>query len=282
MSVSKIGARNMILSVLFFNLGHMVVKFLPHMPFYQLVFIRAAAVVLLVAPILWAKKIGFRGKNPKLLFYRGFFGTIALVSYFYGLQRMPLTSAVTIQYLSPLVTLILAQVFLKEPGSRNQWICFLFSFLGVYLVQGFDPRITPNVVISSGISVLASACAYNLVRMLKDYDHELLVVFYFHLVVLPFVTPFAIGSWVAPTSYEWVLLMLMAGATLLAQMFMTMSYQTDKAADVAIYNFLGTPLTFVLGYFFFSETLGLIPTLGILLILVSVWFSRDKKIAIGS
>lgn len=271
------GVKAMWLSVIFFAVGHSVVKWLPHIPFYQLVFLRALITATICIAVLRMKRASLIGRNKKLLFFRGLAGTIALTTYFYSLQHMPLASAITIQYLSPVLTLLIAHFVLKERTTALQGVFFFFAFVGVLLVKGFDPRVSHFALLMSLISVVASATAYNLVRALKDYDDELVVVLYFTAVTLPFVGPFAIADWVSPTLRDWPFILAMGVFTLLAQYFMTMAYHQKSASDVAIYNYFGVFIALGIGYFFFDETFSAISLSGMALILVSVVLSSRFK-----
>jgi len=207
---------------------------------------------------------------------RGVAGTIALTAYFYSLQHMPLASAVTIQYLSPILTLLIAHYVLKEKTTGRQALWFFVAFLGVLLVKGFDPRISTFALIVSFVSVVASAFAYNFVRMLRASDHELVVVLYFTLVTIPIIGPFAIYNWQWPSLRDWGFILCIGVFTQLAQLFMTMSYQREKASDVAIYNNLGILIALGIGYFFFDEGFSLLSLAGMAVILVAVLLGSKK------
>jgi drug/metabolite transporter (DMT)-like permease len=56
---------------------------------------------------------------------RGVFGVIALTSFFYTLKELPIAIAVTVQYLSPLFTVLLAVHLLGERVRPIQWLFFL-------------------------------------------------------------------------------------------------------------------------------------------------------------
>lgn len=269
----------MLLSVFFFSFGHAAVKWVTHIPFYQLVFLRAAITIIICVIFMKMKRISFVGKNLKLLLWRGLAGTVALTAYFYSLQNMPLASAVTIQYLSPILTLLFAHFFVGEKTQKSQGIYFLSAFVGIFCVKGFDPRVSIFTLGVSLLSVVASAIAYNLVRVSKDYDHELVVVLYFPLVTLPLVGPFAIHDWVTPTIRDWGFILVIGVFTQLAQMLMTMAYHRSRASDVAIYNYLGIFVALGIGYFFFNESFSLLSIAGMVLIMISVLLSyRDNKI----
>lgn len=267
----------MILSVLFFSFGHIAVKWVPHIPFYQLVFLRAAITIALSLPIMLALRVPVKGNSYKNLVLRGAFGTVAVISYFYSLQNMPFASAVTIQYLSPLLTIVLAQFILNEKPTGRQWFLFLVAFVGVFLVKGFDDRIHWTAAVVSLLSVVASAIAYNMVRLLRNSDHELTVVLYFPLVTLPVTAPFALMNWVSPSLRDIGFILMIGVFTQLAQVLMTVAYHREKAADVAIYNNLGVLFALILGYLFFLETFSWTSVMGMILVLISVAMATYRR-----
>jgi drug/metabolite transporter (DMT)-like permease len=264
------GVQEMLLSVVFFTLGHAAVKWVPHIPFYELVFLRAVIFVVICVGYMRIHRVSFTGHNKKLLFVRGLAGTIALVTYFYSLQHMPLASAVTIQYLSPILTVLMAHFILREKATPYQFLCFFIAFLGVLLVKGFDSRVEGWTLIVSLISVVASAYAYNMVRLLRGSDHEIVVVLYFPLVTIPIVGPFAVANWVSPSLRDWVFILLIGVFTHFAQLMMTRAYHKRTHADLAVYNYLSVILAFAIGYWFFNETFSWGSVAGIGVILTAV------------
>ena len=54
---------------------------------------------------------------------------------------------------------------------------------------------------------------------------------------------------------------------------MTKGYQLERAADISVFNYLGTIYAILIGFFLFSETLGLVSLGGIGLILTGVILS---------
>lgn len=279
---SSDGVGAMLLSVLLFSLGHAAVKWVPHIPFYQLVFLRALITAVICVFIIKTKKMSLKGNNLRLLLARGLAGTVALTAYFYSLQHMPLASAVTIQYLSPILTLIGAHFFLKEKANGRQTLAFALAFVGVMMVKGFDPRISGFVLTISLISIVASATAYNLIRVLRHHDHELIVVLYFPLVTLPLVGPFAIQSWVWPSLQDWGFILVVGVFTQLAQVFMTIAYHRRQASDVAVYNYLGILIALAIGYYFFNESFSFLSLFGMGVITAAVLYGSRSKPALQS
>jgi drug/metabolite transporter (DMT)-like permease len=271
------GIRYLMLATLFFSAMNIGVKYIDRIPSHEIVFIRALVTLLVGYILLRRAGLDPRGNNKKYLLLRGIFGTIAMILYFYTVQHMPLASAVTIQYLSPIFTVVIAGLLLKEPPRPIQWLFFLISFGGVFLVKGFDPRVSVTDLLLGIGAAVGSAFAYNFIRKLKSTDHPLVVVFYFSLITVPVVGIFCLYSWVVPTLEEWVVMIGIGLAVTIAQIFMTRAYQMEKAANISNFNYLGTLYALILGFLLFDETFGLLSLAGIVLIVFGVLMSSRYR-----
>ena len=91
----------MLFATLFFSMMNVAVKLLPHIPPVEIVFFRSVVSLVLSIGILKSFKIPVWGNNHKLLILRGASGAMALILYFRLIQEIPLASATTILFLSP-------------------------------------------------------------------------------------------------------------------------------------------------------------------------------------
>ena len=126
----------MFLSTLCFALANVFVKQVAHLPTMEIVFFRCALGVIFCYIGLRKANADWRGSNRKLLLLRGLFGTTALYFFFLTVQNIPLASAMTIQYLSPIFTTIIAIFLLKESVKLFQWFCYALAFVGVLFGRG--------------------------------------------------------------------------------------------------------------------------------------------------
>jgi drug/metabolite transporter (DMT)-like permease len=101
----------MLISVGCFAAVNLMVKFLPHLPATELVLFRSLITFLLSYTLLKRKKVNPWGRDKKWLLIRGIAGTTALTMFFYTIQKMPLSAAVTVQYLSPFLLLLLLDYY---------------------------------------------------------------------------------------------------------------------------------------------------------------------------
>ena len=271
----------MFISTFCFALANIFVKQVSHLPTMEIVFFRCAFGVIFCYVGLRKANADWKGSNRKLLLLRGLFGTTALYFFFLTVQNIPLASAMTIQYLSPIFTTIIAVFLLKESVKLFQWFCYLLAFAGVLFIEQFDARISLFFLFLGVISAFCSGVAYNLVRNLRGREHPLTVVFHFQLVGLIVGFLFTIFNWQTPRGWDWFYLLLIGVFSQLGQIFLTNALQKEKAASVAIVNYTGLIYGLFVGWFVFGEAQTLESMAGMILVVVgvvlSVIYSKRQK-----
>ncbi|TGE17231.1 EamA/RhaT family transporter [Hymenobacter elongatus] len=272
----------MLLSTLLFAFMNVCVKMLPHLPPLEIILFRSLMSVGLSYAMLRALRIRPWGTNHFFLIARGATGAISLILYFFTLQKMPLATAVTIQYLAPIFTAILGIFIVREKVQPWQWLFFLLSFLGVLVVEGVDTRVDLLYVGLGVVSALFAGFSYNSIRRLKGKEDPLVVVFYFPMVALPIAAVYCLFQWVQPQGWDWLWLLLTGLFTQGAQLAMTKAYQAEKLSSVANLNYIGIVYAVGLGLLLFGETFHAVSYLGMVLVLVGVvlntWYtSRQAK-----
>lgn len=273
------GLQAMFLSTLFFSGMNVCVKLLPRIPTHEIVFFRALGMFAICAALASARAhLSLRGVHHKDLILRGVFGSLGLVAYFYTLKHMGFASAVTLQYLNPIFSSVLAIVILRESVRWFQWLFFALSFVGVWWVKGFSGDIAPLYLLIGVGSAMFSGLAYNYVRKLRGRESPLVVIAYFAGITLLGVGPYTATHWVQPLGMEWVYLILVGVLTYVAQFLMTLAYQAERVAIVANLNYLGLVYALVLGYFVFGETVSWQAVVGMVLIVVGVILGSNRKI----
>ena len=260
----------MLISVVGFALMNLTIKFLDRLPATELVLFRCFISLCLCLYALRRKNIQVLGNNKKWLIIRGLCGVTGLALFFYTLQQLPIGSAVTLQYLSPIFTAILGIFILGEHVRLPQWFFFLISFAGIAIVKGFDTNITPTLFLAGLGSALFSGLAYASVRKLKDTDHPLVVVLYFPLIATPIMLVASLFNWVQPRGWEWALLLLVGIFTQSAQINMTKALQSAEANEITGMKYLGIVFALAFDFFIFDVAYSVYALFGIGLVLFGV------------
>ncbi len=76
----------------------------------------------------------FAMPRPGLQLMRGAAVAVATIAFFAALALMPLAEATTIVFASPIITALLAPIFLNERASWITWIAAVMAFVGVAIV----------------------------------------------------------------------------------------------------------------------------------------------------
>jgi drug/metabolite transporter (DMT)-like permease len=271
----------MFLSTLSFAMANVFVKQLSHIPAMEIVFFRCSIAALFCFIGLYRAGADWKGNNRTLLLLRGIFGTGALFLFFVTVQNIPLASAITIQYLSPIFTTVIAIFVLSEKVRLPQWFFYTIAFAGVLLIERFDPRISWFYLMIGIVSAFGSGVAYNLVRSMKGREHPLTVVLHFQLVgiVVGFISLFF--DWRMPTGWDWVYLLMVGVFSQLGQIFLTNALQREAVAGVAIVNYSGIVYAVLIGWIVFGEGQTAWSMAGMLLVilgvLLSVLYSRRVR-----
>lgn len=222
--------------------------------------------------LLWRRET-LRTRFWKGHLWRGATGTISLVAYFYAMGKLPLATAITLNYTSPLWLTLLSALLLKERFSSRLVFATALGFLGVGMllrpVVASDQAVVGMIGLASGFF---AACAYVNVKKLGEAGEPAWrVVFYFSLIgtfgsalVQPLTGPFhAINA-----GNLWPLLGVGLAATL-AQLAMTRAYHSGNTLVVGVFAYSTVIFAALAGLVFFNEQLPLLAWMGMLVIIAS-------------
>ena len=208
----------------------------------------------------------------------------ALFLFFVTVKEMPLASATTIQYLSPVFTVLLATRLLGEKVRPVQWFLFAIAFIGIILIKGVDERVSYLFLGIGLVSAMISGIAYNAIMKCRETDHPITVVMYFPLIATPIMGTACITvDWVLPQGMEWMLLLLLGVFTQIAQIYMTKALHADHSSTIMPFKYFGVIYALGIGFFFFDERLPWLSLLGIAVVVLAVILntfvkSRNKKL----
>ena len=272
----------MILASLVYAGMNWCIKYVGEIPATEVVFFRSLVTLSISWVLIKRKKLNPFGSHKKLLILRGIFGFIGLTLYIYTVQRMSLASAVTIQYLSPIFTTIIAVFVLKQGVKWIQWLFFAGAFGGVFLIKGYDPTVDFWLLFVGVIGAIGAALAYNTIGMLKGKEDPIVIVFYFPFITIPIAGIYLLFYWVTPTWFEVGMLLLAGVFAQYAQVFMTKAYQMENVANVSLLTYLGVIWALLIGFFDFNEVYTAPALIGMGIIVLSIFFNIIFKTKVQS
>lgn len=261
-------------------LGNPDNELVPHLqkyPAHELVFFRSLVSFTISAVIIKHRKLPILGNNRKWLLLRGTAGMLALTIFFFTLHKLPLAIASTLQYLSPIFTVLIASQLFHEKVSKIQYISSLVAFAGVIFIgsNGFSGGLNaqkPDLFwMGMGIlSAVLSGVAYNAISKLKETEETINIVIYFPMLALPLTGIWCLFEFTVPRGIEWLILLTIGIFTQIAQVCMTRAFLSTNTAIVAPFQYIGAIYALVSGWFIFNEQLEFLSLIGVCMILFGV------------
>ena len=147
---------------------------------FEKMFVHNMVGVVIFGIILLKKRISFVGKEPKLLFYRAFFGFLSTLFVVVAttFSQRPLFELSVLTSTSAIFTMITAALWLKEKVGKMQYLVVLVCFLGVVITVRPSPALlTDPFCLFAILGAAFGGAAYCVVRKLKDAAHPYTVVF---------------------------------------------------------------------------------------------------------
>jgi len=250
---------------------NVMVKMLEGIPSHEIVLFRSVITFIITFYLLRRNNIAPLGKSHRLIMIgRGVAGSIALMIFFYTIKHLPLATAVTVGYLSPIFTIIFSSLLLREHVNWKQWLFFAFSFTGIVFINGIELNGDTTLVLLGVLGAACSGLAYNALRKTAGFVDPLVVVFYLPLITIPVITPFCVQHWVTPHGWEWLILLGVGVVTQFAQLNMTKAYQMERAGSIANWAYLGVVFALIFGYFIFEERYDVVAIFGMLIVVAGI------------
>ncbi len=261
-----------LISAVLFALMSALIRFLGvRYPVGEVVFYRSAfAIVPVMAVYAWRGELMavVRTERPLGQAGRGALSIVGMFCNFGALARLPLIESNAISFTSPLFSVALAALILKERVRIYRWSAVVVGFIGVLVVlapHSSSAQLTLATASLAGVlygiaGSFANAGTVIQTRRLTQSESTSSIVFYFSLsCALAGLATWPFG-WVKPSGGEFAVLVGIGVLGGSAHIFLTESYRYASASVVAPFDYTTMIWALVLGYLMFGET----PTLTII------------------
>ena len=206
------------------------------------------------------RRSAFTFQRLDLLFYRGFFGGLAVLCYFMAIEHINVGVATLLNYTAPLFSGIFSILFLHERISPKVLLPMPIALTGVFLVVHAHAR--PGDILGFATwelvglaSAVLSGAAVTAMRAARRGENSWAVYTSFCLLGTILTAPFAIATWKNPTAEEWLSLAATSVFAIGAQLLLTFSLRWVDALTVGVISQLAVVVAMLLGVTFLGEHL---------------------------
>jgi len=247
----------------------------------EIVFYRSFINLFFMLALVTARRIPVKTPLWRLHVQRSVSGCISLMLYFYAISLLPLASAVTLSYTSPLFLAVYLVLLSKARLRGGMIFALVLGFLGVLLLlrPSFQAEQLFGGVIGLASGMVAGLAYFNVKELGARGEAEERIVFYFALVSTVVSTVWMTFSEFHPVDWRGALLLLGVGSFgTLAQLVMTRAYKRGNTLVSASLAYSTVIFASLFGMLFWKETLTAGAWSAIALIVssgvFSTWYSR--------
>jgi len=245
----------------------------------ELVFYRSSISLIFIIAIMRWNNVSYSSNYMKLHLTRSSIGFISLLFFFYAINHLPLSTAISLNYTSPLFLGLLMPLILKRRVKKWLFLAVTIGFLGVFFIlkPTFENQDYFAGLIGL-ISGLGAAMAYLFVTQLGQLKEPVLrTIFYFTLISTICSGFMMLFGEIHNTKFEHALILLGLGVSAtVAQIAITKAYHVGNTLGNAGLSYLTIIFATIIGVVWFDEFIDSQTALGILLIIISGIFASKK------
>jgi drug/metabolite transporter (DMT)-like permease len=192
-------------------------------------------------------------KQPEIHFIRCFIAMVGSMGFCLGARTLPMANLYAIEFMSPLMMVLLCIFLLKEKVEIHRIIAALVGFLGILIVvrPGFDAFQIGSLYAIGGRMCFSVASI--LIKRLSTTDTKNAVAVYYLLMCIvfnAFILPFV---WVTPTYFELCLLIGIGVIGGIAHICLTFAFYVAPVAVVAPFEYTALLWATLTGFIVWGE-----------------------------
>ena len=244
----------MVLSIFMFSFGDAMGKFLVGTySVGQLLFLRACAALLLLAPLIWKQRHQFlQLERPGLQLFRVMLSTLEVAAFFLATVYLPLADVITYYLAGPIFVTAMSAIFLREKVGWRRWTAILVGFCGVLIaLRPSAQTVSLPALIALGGS-LSFATLMLITRSLRKTPDIVMA-------SSQFIGTFSLGAvlsafhWVPPTPGSLVFFALAGCISVTALFCVNRSLKLAPASVVVPYQYSMIVWAVIFGFFVFGD-----------------------------
>jgi drug/metabolite transporter (DMT)-like permease len=213
----------------------------------------------------------------RLHIFRGVNGLVSMLIWFYVITVLPLSEAVSISFIGPILITLVAIFFLKEKVKTHSWIASFVGFVGILIIlrpgfKEFNPAYF-YCFASVGLGVISNI----LVKVMTKTEKPQTIVAYMSFIMLICSIPFAF-PYMEPIDLEGLFWFALLGiVSNLTHICISNSYAKTDLSVVQPFDFTRLIFTAIIAYFIFDEVIDVWVIVGSLVILIGVIIVMPRR-----
>lgn len=279
--MAKKGLMYALLSALLLSTMNLFVKMLgSNIPSGEIAFFRGLFGTVAVLIVMYVQGIRFSKEDRGHLLMRGLYGGFGMVCNFIALVHLKLSDATILFQMTGIFVFIFSALFLKEslPKGAGKWLALIFAAVMI-MVNPFTYESFSWYALVAILGAALAAAAYTTIRTIsKRGKHSNFEIMAYFMITSMFAGLVATDEFVMPQGSDWFIIVIIGGISVVAQFFLTGAFVTTNAVVAQFLQYVGVFISSFYGFLFFGESLALVTVIaGIVMFISSVMLSRLKE-----
>lgn len=220
----------------------------------------------------------FKTQKFHLHFLRNLNGLIAMMIWFYTVTLLPLSEAVSITFIVPIITTFAAMIFLKEKVSKTTWMAIIIGFIGVLIIIRPGFREFKFAYILAILSTCMWAFTNILVKKMTKTETPKTIVAYMCVIMCILSVPPSLPYIQSVTWHDIIWMAILGILSNLSNLSMSVAYLKSDLSILQPFDFTRLIFTAIIAYFAFGEVIDFWVVIGSLVILFGTIIVSDKKL----
>lgn len=245
--------------------------------FFVVMVRNALALLMLLPQIIHQRKVIFKTNRFNLHLFRGCNGLISMYIWFYIVTIMPLSEAVSISFVVPILSSVVAIYYLKEVVKKEIMYACILGLIGVLVILRPGFREFNNAYFFSFASLILWTISNVAIKVMTRTERPQSIVVYMTIIMLVTSIPFGL-FYMEPLSVRDLLLFAALGlVSNLLHFSISNAYRLADLSYVQPFDFTRLVFTALLAYFIFGEVIDFWVIVGSMVILLGVILILPKR-----
>lgn len=219
--------------------------------------------------VLRAGLSGLYTKHPRIMVLRGISGILAMLTWFYGLAKVPTAEATALSFMAAIFSALAAFFFLNEKMRLRRWLAIFGGFIGVIVVlQPNTENYNPYMLLVL-VSCVFWGFSVTIVKYLTRTDSTTSIVAWMSILITVLSLPPALLYWEWPNGDQLLLLTTMGILGTLGHLGMAKGLSLADTTAVMSIDFMRLIWAALIGIYFFSDGFDVYTWVGAIIIFSS-------------
>lgn len=242
---------------------------------------RSMFCILLVMPfVLYVSRKQKPDKFNKLNFFKGSIDLLSLPIWTIAISNMKIAHAVAITFTTPLISAVLAIIFLKDYLSLNKWAALLIGFIGAYITV--DPsasgELNQYAFYVLGVCALWAIANVMTKSLATDKQHPVYIVLYSNIVIFILSLPFLFKSGRMLTLSETCDFVFLSGLACAGHFCLAWAYTKTKMSNLLPLDYTRLLFATLFGITIYGESVHYNTLIGTAIILgCSIYIATNSR-----